>query len=230
MNLNSTERGRTQNGPFLMALHSSSNTLGIAIINSRKPKTTLKSASFPLGRELSKNLISCVEEILPSSYWPQLGRLSVAIGPGGFTGTRLTVVMARTIAQQLNISLDGISSFALMAPRLATTLKNKEQDKPFWIIKDLPRRGLIAGNYIIRSPSEPNDFSEVKELEKPRLFSYNFNPNPHIIASDKAEEDVIQLLRISLREHNLGRKSHWKNALPIYPTSPVENNNQKTLK
>ncbi len=209
-----------------MALHSSSNTLGVAIIDAREPHQSLKSSTFPLGRELSKSIISCVEKILPSEYWQQLCRLSVSIGPGGFTGTRLTVVMARTIAQQLNIYLDGISSFALMAPRLAASLNSNIQGKQFWIVKDLPRRGLIAGEYLIGNYLRSKDFWEVIEIKHPYLLPYDFNPQPKIIASDNVDIDVIQLLKLSLNEHQLSQESHWRNTLPIYPTSPVMNNYQ----
>ena len=110
-----------------------------------------------------------------------------------------------------------------MAPRLETMLKAKDQSKPFWIIKNLPRRGLIAGNYQLINSSDSKDLIEAIEIEKPKLFTSNFNPEPNIIASDKVDEDVIQLLRISLNKHHLNLKSHWEDSLPIYPTSPVEN-------
>jgi tRNA threonylcarbamoyladenosine biosynthesis protein TsaB len=58
-------------------------------------------AAFPLGRGLSNQLLTCIETVLPAADWTRLGRLAVATGPGGFTGTRLTIVVARTLAQQL---------------------------------------------------------------------------------------------------------------------------------
>ncbi|MFL0732292.1 MAG: tRNA (adenosine(37)-N6)-threonylcarbamoyltransferase complex dimerization subunit type 1 TsaB, partial [Prochlorococcus sp.] len=126
---------------LLLALHSSSETLGVAVLDCRDPKASLRSNTFPIGRGLSNSLLNCVEELLPAASWPHLARLAVATGPGGFTGTRLTVVMARTLAQQLGCSLDGVSSFALMAPRLAIALSPEQMQKPFWIVKPMRRRG-----------------------------------------------------------------------------------------
>ncbi len=47
--------------------------------------------------------------------WAELAWLSVLKGPGSFTGTRVGVVVARTLAQQLNLPLFGFSSLAIAA-------------------------------------------------------------------------------------------------------------------
>ena len=133
--------------PILLALHSSTESLGVAVLDSRKPIDSRNSATFELVRELSNDLLSCVDQLLPTAEWSKIGRIAVAIGPGGFTGTRLTVILARTLAQQLNCHLDGISSFALMAPRMALKLPEEQRREAFWLSKNLPRRGTLGGKY-----------------------------------------------------------------------------------
>ena len=113
---------------WLLALHSSGDGLGLGLQPLGEPEAELRLARFDLGRSLSGALLACVETVLPAEQWPQLGRLAVATGPGGFTSTRLTVVMARTLAQQLQVPLDGVGSFLLMASRLAPS-----GGDPFWI-------------------------------------------------------------------------------------------------
>jgi len=221
MNPKKIEKGINSNRPYLIALHSCTTTLGIAIIDSRSPLTSLNSSIFPIGRNLSNKIISCVEELLPASNWQQLGRIAVSIGPGGFTSTRVTVVMARTLAQQLDCDLDGISSFALMAPRLANSLESTEKKNPFWIAKVLPRRGTVAGKYQIQHCSSINNFEIGLEIEKPHLLQSPLNINPSINASDDVNIDVLQLLRISLLAKNKNKHSQWQKVTPIYPTSPV---------
>jgi tRNA A37 threonylcarbamoyladenosine modification protein TsaB len=102
----------------VLALHSSGSQLGVGLrwLDSSQPD---RIRCFDRGRELANALINCVEEVCPAGDWPGLVRLAVATGPGGFTSTRLTVVLARTLAQQLALPLDGVGSLVLMAQRLA---------------------------------------------------------------------------------------------------------------
>ena len=80
--------------------------------------------------------------------------MAVATGPGGFTSTRMSLVLARTLAQQIGCPIDGICSFTLMAPRLVQKLDVEDREKAFWITQDLPRKGKIGGKYqIIRNSS-----------------------------------------------------------------------------
>ncbi len=222
MNHKRIEKGINSKRPYLIAFHSCTTTLGVAIIDSRSPETSLTSSTFSIGRDLSNKIISCVEELLPSTNWQQLDRIAVSIGPGGFTSTRVTVVMARILAQQLNCDLDGISSFALMAPRLENSLEANQKGKPFWIKKTLPRRGIVAGKYQVEKNSSINNFKIGIELERPHLLPSSVRVNPSINASEDVNLDVLQLLRISFLAKIKKENSHWRGITPIYPTSPVD--------
>lgn len=204
--------------PWLLALHSSSESLGVGLqrLGAAAPE---RLETFPLGRSLSNGLFECLESVLPASAWPQLGRLAVATGPGGFTGTRLTVVLARTLAQQLALPLDGISSFRLMARRLLTG-SEPPNEGPFWLLQELSRRGVVAGLY----GADPDQPGGVAELEAPRLHrdSEALTPYPIHPAVVQLPEDVIQLLGIGAANAAEGRDAPWQPVLPLYPTSPVE--------
>ncbi|WP_414026792.1 tRNA (adenosine(37)-N6)-threonylcarbamoyltransferase complex dimerization subunit type 1 TsaB [Cyanobium sp. ATX-6F1] len=152
-----------------MALHSSSDTLAVGL--QEWPTVTLAVAppvvaEFPLGRTLSTELFACVEQVLPASRWREISRLAVAIGPGGFTGTRLTVVMARTLAQQLAIPLDGVGSFLLIARRLRAQGVPGAAAERFVLVQTLPRHGLVAGCYGA-GPAYPGGWWN----SRPRAFS-----------------------------------------------------------
>ena len=206
-------------GPWLLALHSSSDSLGVGLqrLGATQPE---RLECFPLGRSLSNGLFDCLESVLPADAWPRLGRLAVATGPGGFTGTRLTVVLARTLAQQLALPLDGISSFRLMARRLLAGLRPPSEAGPFWLLQDLPRRGVVAGLY----GADPGQPGGVAELEAPRLHrgSEVLAPFPIHPAEVRLPEDVIHLLGFSAASAASGLAAPWQPVLPLYPTSPVE--------
>jgi tRNA threonylcarbamoyl adenosine modification protein YeaZ len=203
---------------WLLALHSSSQVLGVGV-RPLEPggAARQRSAAFPLGRALANDLLACVEQLLPAQEWPRLGRLAVATGPGGFTGTRLTVVLARTLAQQLQLPLDGFSSFLLVARRLGL-------QQPTWLTQELPRRGVVAGLY----GPDPQALGGMAELQAPRLFPAQAalagtgeGPVPIAPADGQQPDDVIQLLDLSAAAHARGVVAPWQGVLPLYPTSPV---------
>ena len=200
--------------PLLLALHSCSDRFGMALQDPEQPQAGSVVQVHPDGRGLSNSLISRVQALLPPERWPQLQGLAVATGPGGFTGTRLTVVMARTLAQQLGCPLLGVSSYALMAPRLVKQLPGSMQEQPFWITQELPRRGVVGGQYQISS-------GRVHELSLPALLPEGSSPQPALVAELDVAEDVARLLQLLQRSHAAGAVLPWPTVLPIYPTSPV---------
>ena len=215
----------TSKSKYLLAIHSCSDSFGIAVLDIDNPEAIINSKIFNIGRSLSNMLFSCIEKILPRDFWKQIIRISVAKGPGSFTSTRLTISMARTIAQQINCSLDSMSSFHLMASRLFEDIKQDKLSDPFWIKDVLPRRGIVAGKYqLVKIHSESN-FHEFSELIIPKLIKNEVELNPSISASNNIEKDIITLINYSQFCHNSEIKYNWKQTLPIYPTSPIDNKN-----
>lgn len=223
---------------WLLALHSSGDGFGVGVLPWPPPPLVAvdpgggealpgvgsdpllaqaRLERFATGRDLSNQLLTCLETVLPTQEWPRLRRLAVAIGPGGFTSTRLSVVLARTLAQQNDLPLDGISSFLLIARRLCRDAQ--PPTAPFWLVQELPRRGQVAGLYGL-DPAAPGG---VVELESPRLreadavLSGDLRP-----AEARLPEDVAELLALSAIRAGQGLAAPWQAVVPIYPTSPVQ--------
>ena len=194
--------------PLLLALHSCTERFGVAVQDPETDQGRPRVMGFDDGRGLSNSLIERVATLLPSGRWGELKGLAVATGPGGFTGTRLSVVMARTLSQQLGCPLLGVSSFALMAERLAP------DEQPFWITQPLPRRGVVAGQYRVRA-------AVVEELEAPHLLEADRIVSPAIEAAVDVDADVEALLGRLQQALQRGEPLPWQPVLPIYPTSPV---------
>jgi tRNA threonylcarbamoyl adenosine modification protein YeaZ len=206
---------------LLLALHSSSETLEVAVQPLGQPNAAAQVEGFPLGRRLSNALLPCVEQLLPADQWPRIGRLAVATGPGGFTGTRLTVVLARTLAQQLGIPLHGFSSFLLIARRLLAAEEQASASQRLWLEQVLPRRGSVVGCYGLDSQS----LGGVAELEAPRLVRPEESwggDAPCAPAVVDAVADTWQLLALAQLAHAADLAGPWGPVLPLYPTSPVE--------
>ena len=206
--------GAHMSRPLLMALHSSSETFGVAVQDPRQPEEGPRVAVFDDGRSLSNTLIGRVAALLPQERWSDLEGLAVATGPGGFTGTRLSVVMARTLAQQLNCRLIGVSSYALMAARLVEQLPPEQRRSPFWIQRELPRRGWVAGCYQRLDGG-------IEEIRAPHLLPPGQRVEPVLAAEEDVAADVERLLALLGQAHSLETAAPWQPVLPLYPTSPV---------
>ncbi|KGG16798.1 MULTISPECIES: tRNA (adenosine(37)-N6)-threonylcarbamoyltransferase complex dimerization subunit type 1 TsaB [unclassified Prochlorococcus] len=224
MNLRQNKHLISEDSQYLLALHSSTEDFGVGLIQLNAPEKIFKTSTFKMGKNLSNHMFYCIKELLPYTSWKQISRLAVATGPGGFTGTRLTIILARTISQQLNCPIDGISSFKIMAPRLANELSLTNKDESFWITHSLKRRGVVAGKYIlIKNNNDPEDVN-IEEVEKPHLIKDNTKISPSIEAKEDIGKDIKNLIKLSLKSHEENKESKWNNVLPIYPTSPVDNN------
>ena len=198
--------------PLLMALHSSTERFGVALLDPQRHGHQTH-AVFDDGRGLSNSLFERIETLLPANRWRDLNGLAVATGPGGFTGTRLSVVLARTLAQQLNCPLLGVTSDALMAARLARGLDNPSE--PFWISRELRRRGTVAGRYRVSD-------GRVEELDMPHLIPRDRDLGSRILpAVDDVGVDVLRLLELLHEAVRCGVPCPWQEVLPVYPTSPV---------
>ena len=66
-----------------------------------------------MGRGQAERLLPLLEEVLAGggASWRDLTRIGVGIGPGNFTGIRISVAAARGLALALDIPAIGVSSF-----------------------------------------------------------------------------------------------------------------------
>jgi tRNA threonylcarbamoyl adenosine modification protein YeaZ len=86
-------------------------TLGIGSHNSADHRTQ----TWHLERALSAQLHPLLQAFMAPQHWSDLAWIAVLRGPGSFTGTRIGVVTARTLAQQLDLPLFGFSNLAIAA-------------------------------------------------------------------------------------------------------------------
>lgn len=86
-----------------------------------------RSNAWALDRDLSAQLHCLLRDFLQPQSWADLGWIGVLIGPGSFTGTRIGVVTARTLAQQLQVPLYGFSNLAVAAWIAASSLPQQPQ-------------------------------------------------------------------------------------------------------
>jgi len=173
------------------------------------------------NHDLCNNLIIEFNKFISKENLKKVKKISVSIGPANFNASRLIVVLARTISQQINCPLDSFSSFEIMAKRIASKNNILRNKKSFWIYKKLKRKGLIAGKYeICHKETNSSDLviretvlpKVIKELESKELFF-------EAIFDDK--EDLKELLDLSNKNSLNSNVDSWEKVLPLYPISPI---------
>ena len=137
-----------QSNQFTLAIHSTDESFGFAY---RKNNNDLSDNFFvkKFEKDLCNNLILDFTKFIKKENFKKINKISVSIGPANFNASRQIVVLARTLSQQINCSIDSFSSFELMAKRIAIKNNISSHNKVFWIFKKLKRRGYIAGKYEI---------------------------------------------------------------------------------
>lgn len=201
-----------------LAIHSTDNSFGFGY---RKNNNLEFEELFikKFDNDLCNNLIIDFNNFISKENLQTLNRISVSIGPANFNASRLIVVLARTISQQLNCPLNSFSNFEIMARRIASANNIFTNKKSFWIYKKLKRRGYIAGKYETYHSKENGDLA-IREKVPPKVVQKLEDKQLLFEASYEDEQDLKELLNLSNNLTNT-RLNKWQKVLPLYPISPV---------
>ncbi|HEY9881446.1 MAG TPA: tRNA (adenosine(37)-N6)-threonylcarbamoyltransferase complex dimerization subunit type 1 TsaB [Leptolyngbyaceae cyanobacterium] len=210
-----------------LAIHTSSPELGLALIHD---SGDCRHQVWPFGRELAAHLHPCLQAFLGSYAWSDLDFLSVAIGPGGFTGTRIGVVVARTLAQQLEIPLFGISSLAAVAESLRDEAAIAQSPltalpHPHIAVQMQAQRGELFGAIYDPTPTELisalPDQVFTQEAWSKTLVDW---PEPYKVTTVEGSlaQTVPQVLALAFQQWQQGHQPHWSEVLPFYGQHPVD--------
>ena len=172
-------------------------------------------------KDLCNNLIVDFNKFISKETLQKLNKISVSSGPANFNASRLIVVLARTISQQINCPLDSFSSFRIMAKRIA--LKNNifTNKQSFWIYKKLKRKGFIAGKYEISNDKANNADLVIRETVLPKVIKELDSKEPFFEAYYDDKYDLKELLNLSNQNFLNISANSWQKVLPLYPISPI---------
>jgi len=208
-----------ENNPTLV-IHSTDNSFGFGY----RKKNDLESDELFIKKfdnDLCNNLINDFNEFISKENLQKVNKISVSIGPANFNASRLIVVLARTISQQINCPLDSFSSFEIMAKRIASKNNIFKNKKSFWIYKKLKRKGFIAGKYdICHNEKSPSDLV-IRETVLPKIFQELESEELFFEANYDDKEDLKELLDLSSKNLLNTNVNAWQKVLPLYPISPI---------
>ena len=203
-----------------LVIHSTDNSFGFGY---RKNNNLESDKLFikKFNNDLCNNLINDLNKFISKENLQKINKLSVSIGPANFNASRLIVVLARTISQQINCPLDRFSSFEIMAKRIASKNNIFTNKKSFWIYKKLKRKGFIAGKYEICHNEKNSSNLIVRETVLPKVVKELEIQELSFEATYDDKEDLKELLDLSNKNLlNLNIDS-WRKVLPLYPISPI---------
>ena len=208
-----------ENYPTLV-IHSTDNSFGFGY---RKNNTLESDELFikKFDNDLCNNLINDLNKFISKENLQKINKLSVSIGPANFNASRLIVVLARTISQQINCPLDSFSSFEIMAKRIASKNNIFTNKKSFWIYKKLKRKGFIAGKYEICHYEKTDSDLVILETVLPKVVKKLESKELFFEAIYDDKEDLKELLNLSNKNLSNSNVDSWKKVLPLYPISPI---------
>jgi tRNA threonylcarbamoyl adenosine modification protein YeaZ len=201
---------------YALALHTASPDLGLALSNFADDRRLL---NLPLGRDLSTHLHVHLMEFIQPQTWADLAWIAVAKGPGGFTGTRIGVVMARTLAQQLNISLFGISTLAA----IAWSVRAEAIGKDIAVQMAAQRGEVHAAIYSFASDKLVPQLEDVvmPAAQWQQTLADWRSPYHLVEAAEGLGGTAMSVLELAELEWRSGKRSDWSEVLPFYGQSPV---------
>ena len=130
----------------VLAFDTSSKALSLAIL---EDKQVLAETIINIKKNHSITLMPAIDFLMASLDWTpkDLDRIVVAEGPGSYTGLRIAVATAKTLAHTLNIELVGMSSLLALVPY--------QQEGLFVPLMDARRNNVYAGFYENAKPVIP---------------------------------------------------------------------------
>ncbi|MDF5716157.1 MAG: tRNA (adenosine(37)-N6)-threonylcarbamoyltransferase complex dimerization subunit type 1 TsaB [Rhizonema sp. NSF051] len=211
------EQKDTEQIKYGLALHTTTPELGLAM--SRLAGDT-RYGVWNLERSLSSHIHQYLVEFIYPQTWADLAFIAVAKGPGGFTGTRIGVVTARTLGQQLNIPVFAISTLAAVA-------WDHLPSKSALAVQMPAQRGQVFAAIYEPLP----DTSGLNVLLPDSVFTQeawqeklaNLETSYQLIeAKSGLAATVTSVLDLAYLEWQQGKRPDWSQALPFYGQHPVE--------
>lgn len=202
-------------GPrYALALHTTGPELGLGISHLEGES---RYQAWQLGRALSTHLHYYLAKFMPPQTWSDLAFIAVAKGPGSFTGTRIGMVTARTLAQQLNLPLFAVSSLAVLA---WSGIPSSELNPDTVIAVEMPARSgeVFAAIYAAQDPgltSVLSDTTLTVDKWQHRLDNSSFQ---RIQEGDGLSAEVAcrGLMELALQQWRRGDRPDWSEAVPFY--------------
>ncbi|WP_267383655.1 tRNA (adenosine(37)-N6)-threonylcarbamoyltransferase complex dimerization subunit type 1 TsaB [Cyanobacterium sp. uoEpiScrs1] len=202
-----------------LAFHTTSVQLGLSISDFSKETY---SQTWDIDHKLSTHLHQYLIEFIGSITWEKIAFIAVAKGPGSFTSTRIGVVTARTLAQQLNIPLFSISTLEAFAWQIRN---NYSVDALVPVQMSASRGKLYVAIYKVKNKDQKftiilPDMVINPDTWKQKIRDLNIKIKP-AITPEKLGFTVTSILELAYHDWRQEKRPHWSDTIPFYGMSVV---------
>jgi len=205
-----------------LALHTTTGELGVAFIDHQG---IYHCQSWDLGRDLANQLqVKLQEFITPLSSWLHLDFIVSAIGPGSYTSTRIGVVTAKTLAQQLNIPVYGISTLETLAWSEGI---NKAENEILVIEMKANNEDIYGGIYqwknqhnLVVNLLPDQHTNRVKWYDIVQEYKDKYNERFNLISGDKkigyTAKYLLEIALVKIKNNQDIDNNNWQKLTPFY--------------
>ncbi|MEG4145565.1 tRNA (adenosine(37)-N6)-threonylcarbamoyltransferase complex dimerization subunit type 1 TsaB [Microcoleus sp. Pol12B5] len=217
--MNSNPQDGTSVKKYGLALHTASRELGLAISNFAGDS---RCQTWNLDRDLATHLHQYLVEFIGPQTLADLAFIAVAKGPGGFTGTRMGMVTARTLAQQLDIPVFAVSTLAAVA---CSSSKKFISNQDMALQMPAQRGQLFGALYSVNK-----DFGVTEVFTDTVMTPESWHEKLESLESayqlievgSELGWSVSSVLELAYLEWKQGSRPDWSDALPFYGQHPVK--------
>jgi len=185
------------------------------------------------GRERTAQVLAPrLRDLLPEVGWPiaSIRLVTVAVGPGSFTGLRIGVTTAKTLAYALGADVIGVNTLAVVAEHAPPTAAL------LWAVMDAQRQELFAAKFNRQRQlvHETHVVSQAEWLGSLQSGDYVTGPGlrrlvsalpagVHVVEESRWMPTAGALGQIAWRDYLSGRRDDvWKLAPQYYRQSAAE--------
>lgn len=179
---------------YQLLLDSSNKYLSVGL---SKDKKVIDSIFYEAWQRQSEVMVLEIENILKRNKVDvkDLDSIVVGIGPGSYTGVRIAITIAKTMAYALKLKLYKVSSLSLLKDRQKPTICvfNARSGRVYF--------GVYDNNKVIES-------DQVLTIEEAKDYiskhpDYSLSGDTNVLGMDSIDFDIIGNLNDSIREDNL---------------------------
>jgi tRNA threonylcarbamoyl adenosine modification protein YeaZ len=206
---------------YALALHTTTPELGLVISNFAE---YTRAHVWNSGRDLSSLIHQYLIDLIEPQTWTDLAFIAVAKGPGGFTGSRIGVVTARTLGQQLEIPVFPISTLAAVAWYENSKNPNTQ---PIIAVEMPAQRAQVFGAIYQMATDNSGIITLLPDtVFTPKVWQgtlANWHSEYQLIqATSSLAATVTSILELAYLDWRQDKRPHWSEALPYYGQHPVD--------